>query len=152
MLFFLLSDHILCIVKKIVFEILTYFYVLRSPEFIYAIFTVTSVCTSEHDAFDWVCILQVIVWRTQLILVNIGWIVFFTGKWKRILIHYGIWIQILKVFLNPNGAFDWAQIWYAHYSIQSYILCRFLMNLGLIMFLQEYKNEFLYITAYGVKL
>ena len=27
-----------------------------------------------------------------------------------------------------------------------------LVNLGLIVFLQEYRKEFLYITAYGVKL
>ena len=41
----LLSEHILCkekfiIMKKFDFEILTYFYVLRSPEFIYTIPTV----------------------------------------------------------------------------------------------------------------
>ena len=45
----LLSEHILCkesivIVKKFHFEILTYLYVLRSPEFIYAIFAVMYVC------------------------------------------------------------------------------------------------------------
>ena len=38
---FLLSEHVLCkesivIVKKLDFEVLTYLYVLRSPEFIYA--------------------------------------------------------------------------------------------------------------------
>ena len=42
---FLLSEHILCkesiaIVKKLDFEILFYLNVLRSPEFIYAIFKV----------------------------------------------------------------------------------------------------------------
>ena len=42
---FLLSEHILCtesivIVKEFDFEILTYLYVLWSPEFIYAIFGV----------------------------------------------------------------------------------------------------------------
>ena len=42
-----------------------------------------------------VCTLQVSVGRTLLILVNIGWIVFFTGVQKRILIHYGLWSQIL---------------------------------------------------------
>ena len=46
---FLLSEHILCkesivIVKKFDVEILTYLYVLRSPEFIYAVFTVMYVC------------------------------------------------------------------------------------------------------------
>ena len=46
---FLRSEHILCkesivIVKKFDFEILTYLYVLRSPEFIYAIFGVMYVC------------------------------------------------------------------------------------------------------------
>ena len=46
---FLLSEHILCkesivIVKEFDFEILTYLYVLRSPEFIYAIFGVMYVC------------------------------------------------------------------------------------------------------------
>ena len=46
---FLLSEHILCkesivIVKKFDFEILTYLYVLMSPEFIYAIFGVMYVC------------------------------------------------------------------------------------------------------------
>ena len=48
-LFFLLSEHILCkesivIVKKFDFEILTYLYVLRPQEFIYAIFAVMHVC------------------------------------------------------------------------------------------------------------
>ena len=61
---FLLSEHILCkesivIVKKFDFEILTHLYVLRSPEFIYAIFSVMYVCVcvciyvcyvSEHDS------------------------------------------------------------------------------------------------------
>ena len=47
--FLLLSKHILCkerivIVKKFDFKILTYSYVFRSPEFIYAIFTVMYVC------------------------------------------------------------------------------------------------------------
>ena len=42
---FLLSEHIQCkesivIVKKFHFEILTYLYVLRAPEFIYTIFMV----------------------------------------------------------------------------------------------------------------
>ena len=46
---FLLSEHILCkesivIMKEIDFEILTDFYALRSPEFIYVIFTVMYVC------------------------------------------------------------------------------------------------------------
>ena len=46
---FLLSEHILCkegivIVKKFDFEIFTYLYVLRSPEFIYAILGVMYVC------------------------------------------------------------------------------------------------------------
>ena len=56
--YFLLSKHILCkesivTVKKFDFEILTYLYVLRSPEFIYAIFTVMYVCiyVSEHNSF-----------------------------------------------------------------------------------------------------
>ena len=45
----LLSEHILrkesiVIMKKFDFEILMYLYVLRSPEFIYAIFTVMYVC------------------------------------------------------------------------------------------------------------
>ena len=61
---FLLSEHILCkesivIVKKFDFEILTDLYVLRSPEFIYAIFAVyvgvyvcmyVCVYVSEHDS------------------------------------------------------------------------------------------------------
>ena len=47
---FLLSEHILCkesiaIVKKFDFKILTYLNVLRSPEFIYAIFAMMCVCT-----------------------------------------------------------------------------------------------------------
>ena len=46
---FLLSEHIICkesivIVKELDFEILTYLYALRSPEFIYAIFGVMHVC------------------------------------------------------------------------------------------------------------
>ena len=46
---FLLSEHILykesiVILKKFDFEISTYIYVLRSPEFIYAIFGVMYVC------------------------------------------------------------------------------------------------------------
>ena len=45
----LLSEHILCkesieVVKKFDFEILTHLYVLRFPEFIYAIFAVMYVC------------------------------------------------------------------------------------------------------------
>ena len=56
---FLLSERMLCkisvvIVKKFDFEILTYLYVLRPPEFIYAIFKViyVYVCmyVSEHDS------------------------------------------------------------------------------------------------------
>ena len=47
--YLLLSEHILCkvsfvIVKKLDFEILTYLYVLRSSEFIYAIFGVMYIC------------------------------------------------------------------------------------------------------------
>ena len=46
---FLLSEYILCkesivIVKKFDFEILTYLYVFRSPEFICAIFMAVYVC------------------------------------------------------------------------------------------------------------
>ena len=46
---FLLSEHTLCkesieIVKKFDFEILMYLYVLRPPEFIYAIFGVMCAC------------------------------------------------------------------------------------------------------------
>ena len=53
---FLLSEHILCkknivIVKKFDLEIFTYLYVLRSPEFIYAIFTVMYVFICV-----WVCV------------------------------------------------------------------------------------------------
>ena len=58
---FLLSEHMLrkksfVIVRKFDFEILTYLSVLRSPEFIYAIFEVMYVCVyvcvyvSEHDS------------------------------------------------------------------------------------------------------
>ena len=54
---FLLSGHILCkesivIMKKFDFKILAYLYVLRSPEFMHAIFTVMYVCmyVSEHDS------------------------------------------------------------------------------------------------------
>ena len=61
MMSFFLSEHILCkesivIVKKFDFEILMYLWVLRSPEFIYAIFMVmyayVYVCmyVSEHDS------------------------------------------------------------------------------------------------------
>ena len=44
-IYFLLSEHMLCkesivIVKKFDFEILMYLYILRFPEFIYAIFAV----------------------------------------------------------------------------------------------------------------
>ena len=91
---FLLSEHILCeesivIVKKFDFEILTYLYVLRSPEFMYTIFAVMYVCVyvcmwvnpiaSERCVWlssNSVCMLQVTVGRTLLIFVNIGWIVF----------------------------------------------------------------------------
>ena len=110
---FLLSEHILCkesivVVKKIDFQISTYLYVLRSSEFIYAIFMVicmyVCVCLCVWGSMiasnqciqlssNLVCILQVTVGRILFILVNIGWIVF----------------------------------------------------------LQEYKKEFLYITAYGAK-
>ena len=67
--FLLLSEHLLCkesivIVKKFHFEILTYLYALRAPEFIYDIFAVMYVCmcvcvcvcvyvcvyVSEHDS------------------------------------------------------------------------------------------------------
>ena len=53
----MLSEHILCkenivIVKKFDHEILTYLYVMRSPEFIYDIFMVMYVCVyvSEHTS------------------------------------------------------------------------------------------------------
>ena len=50
MLAFLLSEHILCkesilIVKKFDFEILTYLFVSKPAEFIYAIFTVMYTCS-----------------------------------------------------------------------------------------------------------
>ena len=52
----LFSEHILCkesitVVKKFDFEILTYLYVLKSPEFIYAMFMVMYACVyvSEYD-------------------------------------------------------------------------------------------------------
>ena len=59
--FFWLSEHTLCkesivIMKKFGFEILTYLYVLRPSEFMYAIFTVmfvfmyVCVYVSEHDS------------------------------------------------------------------------------------------------------
>ena len=51
---FLLSDHILCkesilIVKKFDFEILTYLYILTSPEFIYATFMVMCTCMYVNE-------------------------------------------------------------------------------------------------------
>ena len=51
--FFVLSEHILCkesivIGKKFDFEILTYLYILRSPEFIYAIFTEMYACICAY--------------------------------------------------------------------------------------------------------
>ena len=68
---FLISEHTLCKesivnVKKIDFEILTYLYVSRSPEFSYAIFAVMYACmcvcvcvcmhvpvyVSEHDSIQ----------------------------------------------------------------------------------------------------
>ena len=51
----LLFEHVLCkesviVMKKFDFEILTYLYVLRSPEFIYAIFTVMYACMCECES------------------------------------------------------------------------------------------------------
>ena len=51
---FLLPKHVLCeesiaINKLFDFEILIYWYILRSPEFIYAIFMVVYVYVSKHD-------------------------------------------------------------------------------------------------------
>ena len=109
---FLLSEHMLCkesivIVKKLDFEVLTYLYVFRSPEFLYTIFKMMYVCLYVYVCVcscvyvrmwvntiaskrctrlssNLVCILQVAVRRTPLIFVNI-----------RILIHYGLQIQNL---------------------------------------------------------
>ena len=98
--------------KKFDFEILTYLYVLGSPDFIYAIFMVKNVCMCMwmwvkiimskrciQLSSNFVCPLQITIGRTLLILVNIGWIVFFTEVQKRILIHYSLWNQILQSVL-----------------------------------------------------
>ena len=66
------------VIKKFYFEILTYLYVLRPPEFIYAIFTVMYLCMCVRVntitpnrcirlSSNSVCILQVTVGRTLLI-------------------------------------------------------------------------------------
>ena len=73
------------IVKKLDFQILTYLYVFRYPEFIYVIFTVMYACVCvcmwvNTIASKWpirfssnlVCILQLIIAQTLLILVNVG--------------------------------------------------------------------------------
>ena len=72
---FLLSEHVLCkesivIEKKFDFEILTYLYVFRSPEFLCAIFTVMYTCMCVNTmaskrcirlSSNLVCMLQVTV-------------------------------------------------------------------------------------------
>ena len=95
----LLSEHIILgkkrivIAKKFEFEILTYLCVFMSPEIIYATFTMLYVCvcmwvnTIEFKRCLWlssslVCILQIIVGRTLLILVNVESIDFFYKSTK----------------------------------------------------------------------
>ena len=106
LIIFLLSEHILCkesivILKKFDFEILTHLYVLRSLEFICAIFMVmyVRVCLNTI-ASKWfiplssnlIRILQVTVGRTLLILVNVGCIVFLQKHKKEFLCitSYGV--------------------------------------------------------------
>ena len=60
--YFFLFEHLLCresivIVKKFDFEIFTYLYVLRSPEFIYAIFAEMYVCVCVC-VYIWVCVYE----------------------------------------------------------------------------------------------
>ena len=107
----ILCNESIIVVKKFDFEILTYLYVLRTPKFIYAIFRVMNVCMCVslcvcmcvcmwvnmiaskryiRLSSNFVCILQVTIGRTLLILVNIGWIVFLQ-EYKIILIYYGLW-------------------------------------------------------------
>ena len=114
---FLLSEHILykesiVIVKKFDFEILTYLYVLRSIEFIYAIFRVMSACMFVC-MFMWVntiaskqCIrlslnlvylLQVIVRRILLILVYVTFIAFLQEYIKEFLHNTAYGGKFLKV-------------------------------------------------------
>ena len=120
---FLLSEHILCkknvvIVKKFDTEILTYLYILRSPEFIYPIFAVmyecvcacvyvrvcvcVCVCMWVNTSKRYIrlssnlgCILKVTIRRTLLILVNAWCIVYFYRSAKIILICYCPWSQII---------------------------------------------------------
>ena len=117
---FLLSEHILCKesivgLKRFDFEIFTYLYVLKSPEYIYAIFEVMYVCVCMCVCLcAYVCMwintiaskrcirlssnllhmLQVAVGRTLLILVNIGYIVFFTGVQEFMIMH-----EFLRTFM-----------------------------------------------------
>ena len=80
---------------------------------IYSIFKVMYVCMCVwtwqrlNGAFNWawylVCILQVTIGWTLLILVNIGFISFFTGVQKRVLIQYGLWNEIHKNVLITKG-------------------------------------------------
>ena len=95
---FLLSEHILwneriVIVKKFDFQIFPYLKVLRSPEFIYAIFTVMYMCMCiwvNMIVSKWciclnknfACLLQFTVGRTLLILINVGCIAFFSSNTK----------------------------------------------------------------------
>ena len=103
------------LMKKLVFKILTHSYVLRVPEFIYAIFAVMYACmcicmfvcmclntiASKRCirlSSNLVCILQITVRRTLLILVNIGWIVFLQEYKKEFLYIMTYGIKLFKVY------------------------------------------------------
>ena len=159
----LLSEHRLCkesflIVRKFDFEILTDLYVLRFPGFIYAIFALMYVCmcvcvcmcvwvnTIASKRYirlssNLVCILQVTIGQTLLILVNVGWIVFFTEVQKRIFIHYGLWSQILQSVLASKW---WIRLSsnLIHILLVTILhIVANLMNLKLIFFYRNTKKN-----------
>ena len=115
-----------CNREKFDFDILTYLYVLRSPEFIYAISMVkyaymcacgmhvfvcvlvcvcVCMCLNTITSKRWlrfssnlVRVLQVTVERTLLILLNVGYIVFFIRVQKRFLYITAYGVKFFKRF------------------------------------------------------
>ena len=106
------------------FEILTYLYVLRSHEFIYAIFTVIYTCMGVYGCMSilYVC---VCMWENTIVSKTVYCIEF----------KFGICITIQ----SQTNPIDFNK-------------CRVYSFFFFFFFPQEYKKELIYITDYGIKL
>ena len=139
--------------KKFDFEISTLLYVFRSPESIYAIFTVMYTCmracarvcvfvyASEHDSVcirlssDLVCTLLVTVGRTLLILMNVACIIF-SQEYKKEFLYITLFLRCSSIQTKHSIGLKIHMHIIGHYHTICIDFGKFRIN----SFFQEYKK------------